>query len=100
MGSRRLRAIGLTDAERSELEALASRRRTAQGLAERARIILACSQGGSCPAIGERLDVHPDTVRKWWHRLNEHRMEGLRDAPRSGTPRTIDDARIEAVITR
>jgi transposase len=100
MGSRRLRAIDLTDAERSELEALASRRRTAQGLAERARIVLACSQGGSCPAIGERLDVHPDTVRKWWHRFEEHRMEGLRDASRSGTPRTIDDARIEAVITR
>jgi hypothetical protein len=27
-------------------------------------------------------------------------MEGLRDEPRPGTPRTVDDERIEAVITR
>jgi transposase len=29
-----------------------------------------------------------------------HRLEGLRDEPRSGTPRTLEDARIEAVIVR
>jgi hypothetical protein len=29
-----------------------------------------------------------------------HRVEGLRDEPRPGAPRTIDDARIEAVIVR
>jgi len=28
------------------------------------------------------------------------RLEGLRDGPRPGAPRTIDDARIEAVIAR
>ncbi|WP_213253011.1 helix-turn-helix domain-containing protein [Bradyrhizobium sp. sBnM-33] len=30
----------------------------------------------------------------------EHRLEALWDEPRSGTPRTIEDARIEAVIVR
>jgi hypothetical protein len=29
-----------------------------------------------------------------------HRLEGLRDDPRSGAPRSIEDARIEAVIVR
>ncbi len=52
MGSRRLEALVLTEAERAELRSLASRRRTAQGMADRARIALACSEGGSCPAIG------------------------------------------------
>ena len=100
MGSPRLTPIVLTDAERTELEALSSRRQTAQGLAERARIVLAASEGGSRPQIGARLAVHRITVRKWWHRFAEHRLEGLRDEPRPGAPRTIEDARIEAVIAR
>ena len=44
--------------------------------------------------------MHPETVRKWRRRFAEHRLDGLRDEPRSGAPRTIDDARIEAVIVR
>lgn len=40
------------------------------------------------------------TVRKWWHRFAEHRLEGLLDEPRPGAPRTIEDARIEAVVAR
>ena len=100
MGSPRLTPIVLTDAERCELEALASRRQTAQGLAERARIVLAASEGGSCPAIGTRLGVSRITVRKWWHRFAAHRLEGLRDGVRPGAPRTIEDARIEAVVAR
>jgi hypothetical protein len=35
--------IDLTDSERRELESLASRRKTAQGLAQRARIVFGCS---------------------------------------------------------
>ena len=100
MGSPRLRALVLTDAERSELTALAGRRRTAQGLAERARIVLACAEGGTSPAIATRLGIDRQTVRKWWHRFAAHRLDGLRDQPRSGAPRTVDDARIEAVIAR
>jgi hypothetical protein len=30
----------------------------------------------------------------------ERRVDGLHDEPRSGAPRTVDDARIEAVIVR
>src|SRR3954469_8359782 len=40
------------------------------------------------------------TRGKWRRRFLDQRVEGLRDEPRPGTPRTIDDARIEAVITR
>ena len=45
MGSQRLKALELGEAERAALGALAVRRRTAQGLARRARIVLACAEG-------------------------------------------------------
>jgi hypothetical protein len=43
--------------------------------------------------------VDEATVGKWRRRFVEHRVEGLRDEPRPGAPRTIEDARIEAAIT-
>jgi hypothetical protein len=45
MAGRRLEALSTTDAERIELVTLAARAKTAQALAERARIILACADG-------------------------------------------------------
>ena len=100
MGSPRLKALELGEAERAALAALAARRRTAQGLALRARIVLACAETGSPRRVGERLGVHPDTVHKWRHRFALDRLDGLRDAPRSGAPRKIGDERIEAVISQ
>ena len=100
MGSPRLTALVLAEAERAALAALAARRRTAQGLALRARIVLACAETGSPRLVGERLGVHAATVRKWRHRFAADRLEGLRDQPRPGAPRTIGDDRIEAVIGR
>jgi transposase len=100
MAGRELPAVELDEAERAELMSLASRRSTAQALALRARIILACADGGQNTAIGARLGLDRETVGKWRRRFLVHRLEGLRDEPRSGTPRTIDDARIEAVIVR
>src|SRR3954454_10763918 len=100
MAGRRLEALMLTDAERSELTALAARPKTAQALAQRARIILACAEGLENKAVSRQLGVHAMTLGKWRRRFLDQRVEGLRDEPRPGTPRTIDDARIEAVITR
>jgi transposase len=39
-------------------------------------------------------------VGKWRRRYVEQRLDGLLDAPRSGAPRTIDDARVDAVIAK
>ena len=96
----RLPALELDEAERSELKALTSRRKTGQGVALRARIILACAQGPENREVAARLKIDKDTVGKWRRRFVEHRIDGLRDAPRSGAPRTIEDARIEAVIVK
>ena len=100
MAGRRLEALRLTEVEQSELKALAGRPKTAQALALRARIILACADGLQNKAVGHRLGAHAMTVGKWRRRFLAQWVEGLRDQPRSGTPRTIEDIRIEAVITR
>lgn len=100
MVGRRLPALELTEAEREELTGLAARRITAQALALRARIVLGCASGERNKAVAARLAIDPVTVGKWRRRFLTGRLDGLRDEPRSGAPRTVDDARIEAVITR
>lgn len=90
----------LTEAERAELSSLAARRNTAQALALRCRIVLACAAGAQNKDAAQELGVCACTVGKWRRRFIADRMDGLRDEPRSGTPRSIDDARIEAMIVR
>ena len=104
MGGRRIAGravrVDLNEAERAELTAMAARRSTAQALALRAPIVLACAEGEQNKRVAVRLAVDVDTVSKWRRRFAEQRIDGLRDEPRSGAPRTIDDARIEATIVR
>jgi transposase-like protein len=95
---RRLEALNATDAERSELTSLVARPKTAQALASRARIILACADGLENKDVARQLGVHPHAVGKWRRRFLAQRIEGLHDD--RGAPRTIGDERIEAVITR
>ena len=90
----------LTEAERGELRALATRRKTAQAVALRARIVLACAEGVDNNAVAERLKVTKQTVSKWRGRFVKYRRDGLLDAPRSGAPRSIEDERVEAVIAK
>src|SRR5216683_7427400 len=98
MASRILPSLDLSEAERGELASLAGRRSTAQALALRARIVLGCAEGAQNKEVAARLQVDEATVGKWRRRFVEHRVEGLRDESRPGAPRTIEDARIEAVI--
>lgn len=46
------------------------------------------------------LSVAQQTVSKWRNRFATDRLDGLLDAPRPGAPRTIDDARVDAVIAK
>src|SRR5690348_13164989 len=84
-------AIDLTDSERRGLEGLASRRKTAQGLAQRARIVLLVAEGAESKEISARLGAAPNTVGKWRRRFAAFRMDGLLDEPRPGAPRQIGD---------
>jgi transposase len=100
MAGRRLAALVLSEDERAELTSLAARRNTAQALALRARIVLRCATGAENQQVAADLRIDKTTVGKWRRRFVARRIDGLRDEPRSGTPRTIEDARIEAVIVR
>ena len=61
----RLAPLVLSEDERHTLENWAKRRSTAQGLALRARIVLACARGGSNLAVAARLGVNRSTVSTW-----------------------------------
>ena len=100
MSGRPKAPLVLTEVERKELVALTLRRKTAQALALRARIVLACAQGEDSRVVAARQRVSEQTVCKWRGRFVAQRVEGLLDAPRSGAPRSIDDARVDAVIAR
>ena len=96
--SRAAVAVALSDTERHELESLTGRRKTAQGLARRARIILAAVQGLENKAIVERLGIDANTVGKWRRRFAQQRLDGLYDEPRPGAPRRISDDDIAEVV--
>src|SRR6266446_284433 len=91
-------AIALTAAERAELEGLASHRRTAQGLARRARIVLGAAAGLENQVIARTVGADENTVGKWRRRFAERRLGGLHDEPRSGAPRQIGDEEIAETI--
>jgi hypothetical protein len=93
MADNRLEPLVLSDTERRTLQGWAARRNTAQGLALRARIVLACAEGRGNTAVAARLGIRGTMVRKWRSRFLAARLDGLGDEPRPGVPRTISDAR-------
>ncbi|MFI0967881.1 helix-turn-helix domain-containing protein [Streptomyces sp. NPDC021080] len=70
---------------------------SAQALALRARIVLACA-GPETSAVARDLRVSADTVRKWRRRFLAGRLDGLTDEPRPGRPPTISVGQVEAVV--
>lgn len=99
MPSCHARPVELTDSERETLEGWTRRRKTAQALALRARIVLLAAENRTNGEIAERLDIHRGTVGKWRNRFVEKGLDGLLDEPRPGAPRKITDADVERVIT-
>jgi transposase len=95
-----LEPVVLSDEERATLERWARRPKSAQALALRCRIILACADGGYVHEVAERLGVNPHTVGKWRRRFQADRLDGLSDEPRPGAPRTVSDDDVEAVIVK
>jgi transposase len=96
----KLALLELTESERETLRGLARRAKTAQALALRARIVLACAQGLSNSEVSRELGVSLPTVGKWRRRFVTDRLDGLSDEPRPGAPRKITDAQVEAVLVK
>jgi transposase len=90
--------LTLSPPERKTLQRWTRRPTTAQGLALRARIVLACAQGHPNTAVAERLGVTSQTIGKWRARFHAKRLDGLLDEPRPGTPRRVADEEVERVL--
>ena len=107
--------LSLDSAVRAVLETLGKRHHTPQKLAERVGIILELAEGGSNPAVADRLGLHPASIRKWRERwlksqgrltaaMSDPRVltsvvtEILSDNPRSGGPPTFTPEQVAAVV--
>jgi transposase len=92
--------LRLSDEETTTLRAWARRPKTAQALAVRSRIVLACAEGKSNTEVAANLNVARITVTKWRNRFAVMRLQGLLDDPRPGRPRLVTDEQVEAVISK
>src|SRR5438132_13491891 len=89
--------VVLTADERQTLEQWARRPTTAQGLAQRARLVLACALTKTNGEIAATAGVTRQTVGRWRQRVGRRRPQGLLEEPRAGAPRKLTDGEGERV---
>ena len=90
----------LSEEERDTLSRWARRPNSAQSLALRSKIVLACAEGKTNQVVAAELRCSDATVGKWRSRFVRKRLEGLADEYRPGVPRSITDDHVEAVVVK
>src|SRR4051794_38625158 len=88
--------LAITDQDREALESWTRSSTISAGHRERAEIVLAVAAGSGVSETARALGVSRPTVIKWRDRFAAAGLDGLSDQPRSGRPKTIDDAQIIA----
>jgi transposase len=89
MRTRTVVHLTLTETEEKTLPMWAGAGKTEQRMAQRAKVILLSVAGLSLPEISRKTGLSTQNASKWRIRFMERRLEGLRDAPRSGKPPVI-----------
>lgn len=90
--------ILLTIEERTTLQRWVRSRRTPQGLAHRARIVLDASKGESNQAIAQRWHLAMHTVGTWRQRFAEGRLSGMKERPGRGRHRKYTSAQVQGIV--
>lgn len=90
--------LELTEGEREQLVRWARRRKSAQALALRSRIVLACAAGSDNRTVAAELGCAAATVGKWRSRFVELRLDGLCDEERPGRPPSVTAEQVEEVV--
>jgi transposase len=88
----------LTVEERAQLERWARRAKSAQALALRSKIVLACADGVENKTVAAQLGCVAATVGKWRARFVAYRLDGLADEARPGRPASVTAAQVEDVL--
>src|SRR5271165_367890 len=92
-------AIHLTPEEEQILRQWARAGTSEHRMVERAKVILLAHHGMSNLDIAEQLKTRTARVSKWRQRFGERRLDGLRDADRTGRPAHYDRATEKRVLT-
>jgi transposase len=91
-------ALVLTPDERAQLERWSRRAKSAQALALRSKIVLACADGVDNKTAAARLGCAAATVGKWRARFVQYRLDGVTDEARPGRPATVTADQVEDVV--
>ena len=94
------RTLLLTPEEQAHLQAVERRPSSLKRDAFRAGLILRVAAGGTNEAVAAALQTRPATVSKWRGRFVQHRLEGLRDAARSGKPARYGEATERRILAQ
>jgi len=86
--------VQMRDADRRTLMSWARSPSVPAGVALRARIVLGAARGEGTSEIARRLQVSRPTVITWRQRYRSGGIDALSDQPRSGRPKTVDEAEI------
>ena len=92
--------IDLTDEERNALIRIIKKPTSPQGIAQRAQIVLLADRMKSTSEIMQTLSVSKSTVVKWRQNFAEKRIDGLKDAPRSGRKPLYDQQAVTQLISK
>jgi ABC-type Fe3+/spermidine/putrescine transport system ATPase subunit len=84
--------LTVTSEERETLIRWTRRSTTAQALARRAHVVLACADGHPNRAVARKVGGTAQTVGKWRGRFLAHRLDGLLDEPLSNLDARLREA--------
>ena len=90
--SRQATILNCTEKEQAQLKKWSNGAKVEKRLHTRSKIILCCLENKRNIEVAAELNISRFTVAKWRNRFIKQGLTGLRDAPRSGTPKKYTEA--------